>query len=91
MSPAALLQTVLAPLQNGFSGMFRLFGLLFAAVGALNLLRPRAMTAYQIRRRTAGQVQGQIEPTQTRLLFTRLMGGVAVVIGLGLVTGMVGS
>ena len=80
-------------LQVGASGpppVFRLFGLVFAALGALNLLRPRAMTSYQIRRRTRGDVEGQIEPTPTRLLFTRVVGGLAVVIGLALAGGLVG-
>jgi len=70
--------------------IFRLFGLLFAALGVLNLLRPREMTAYQIRQRAGGPIDGQIEPTQTRLLFTRFIGGIMVIIGLGLVTGLLG-
>jgi hypothetical protein len=70
--------------------LFRLFGLVFAAVGLLNLLRPREMTAYTIRRRTAGEVDGRIEPTRTRLLLTRLFGGVGVVVGLGLALGLLG-
>jgi hypothetical protein len=78
------------PLQSGFPLIFRLFGLLFVALGALNVVKPRAMTAYQIRRRTGGQIEGQIEPTQARLLFTRVIGGVFVLVGLGIVTGAVG-
>lgn len=78
------------PLQFGGGFLFfRLFGLLFAAIGALNLARPRAMTAYQIRRRH-GEIDGTIEPSRTRLLFTRLMGGVGVVVGLGLAAGLIG-
>ncbi len=80
-------------LQFGASGpppVFRLFGLLFAALGALNVLRPRAMTSYQIRRRTRGDVEGRIEPTRTRLLVTRVIGGVAVVVGPALAAGVVG-
>jgi hypothetical protein len=75
-----------------FGGLviFRLFGLLFAAVGALNLLRPREMTAYAIRRRAGGPVDGRIEPTETRLLFTRLVGAVILVVGLGLFLGVLG-
>jgi hypothetical protein len=81
---------VLIPLQFG-SGplLFRLFGLLFAGIGALNLLRPRAMTAYQIRQRH-GQIDGTIEPSRTRLLFTRVMGGVGIAVGLGLASGLLG-
>lgn len=77
-------------LQAGPPPVFRLFGLAFAALGALNVLRPRAMTSYRIRRRTRGEVEGQIEPTRTRLLFTRVVGGLAVVIGLALAAGLVG-
>lgn len=78
------------PLQFGGGFLvFRLFGLLFAAIGALNLVRPRTMTAYQVRRRH-GDIDGTIEPTRTRLLFTRFMGGVGVIIGLGLAAGLIG-
>lgn len=79
----------LSPLQIG-GLLFPLFGLVFAIIGALNLVKPREMTAYTIRRRTGGEIEGQIEPTPTRLLFTRLMGGVMLVIGLGLVLGFMG-
>jgi hypothetical protein len=53
----------LLPLQfgPGFGGpplFFRLFGLLFAAVGALNILRPREMARWQFRRRH-GEVEGR--------------------------------
>ncbi len=78
----------MVPLQGGLV-IFRLFGLVFAAVGALNVLRPRETTAYAIRRRT-GEVDGRIEPTRTRLLFTRLVGAAGVVIGLGLAAGLLG-
>jgi hypothetical protein len=78
------------PLQFGGLLVFRLFGLLFAGIGLLNLLRPREMTAYAIRRRASGGIDGHIEPTQTRLLFTRLMGGVMVLVGLGLAAGALG-
>ena len=78
------------PLQSGGLLVFRLFGVVFALIGLLNLLKPREMTAYAIRRRTGGQVQGRIEPTRTRLLFTRLVGAVGVLVGLGLATGMLG-
>ncbi len=74
----------------GLPSVFRLFGLAFAALGLLSVLRPRAMTSYQIRRRTRSDVEGQIEPTATRLLFTRVVGGLAVVIGLALAAGLVG-
>ena len=70
--------------------IFRLFGLVFAALGVLSLLRPREMTAYQMRQRAGGAIDGRIEPTQTRLLFTRLIGGVMVIIGLGLAAGLLG-
>ena len=79
----------LVPLQSGLL-VFRLFGVVFALIGLLNLLKPREMTAYAIRRRAGGPVDGHIEPTQTRLLFTRLVGAVGVLIGLGLATGMLG-
>lgn len=78
------------PLQSGGLLLFRLFGLVFAAIGLLNLARPREMTAYTIRRRTGGEVDGQIEPTPTRLVFTRLMGGVMALVGLGLALGVLG-
>jgi hypothetical protein len=78
------------PLAANELVMIQLFGLVFAAVGVLNLVRPRAMTAYTIRRRTGGAVEGQIEPTQARLVFTRLIGGVMVVIGFGLAAGTLG-
>lgn len=78
------------PLQSGIGLVFQLFGLVFAAIGALNLVKPRAMTAYQIRRRTGGQLEGSIEPTATRLLFTRLVGAVGILIGLALASGLLG-
>ncbi|MHB9288042.1 hypothetical protein ACKVMT_13490 [Halobacteriales archaeon Cl-PHB] len=77
------------PLQSGLL-VFRLFGLAFAALGVLNLVKPREMTAYAIRRRAGGPVEGHIEPTATRLWFTRIIGGVMVVVGLGLAAGMLG-
>ena len=78
------------PLQAGGIVLFRLFGLLFAALGALNVLRPRAMTAYAIRQRTGGEIQGHVEPTPIRLLLTRVIGGVSVLLGLGLALGFLG-
>ena len=90
MSLLEAARSAVVPLQNGPTSIFRLFGLLFAAVGGLNLVKPRAMTAYQIRRRTGGGIEGRIEPTRTRLLFTRVVGAVAVVVGLALFAGMVG-
>lgn len=80
----------LVPLQMGGLVIFRLFGLVFAGIGVLNLLRPREMTAYAIRRRAGGTIEGHIEPTSTRLLFTRLVGGVMVIVGLGLAVGVLG-
>lgn len=80
----------MVPLQFGGLAFFRLFGLLFAVIGALHLLRPREMTAYAIRQRGGGGVDGRIEPTPIRLLFTRIMGGVGVVVGLGLAAGFLG-
>lgn len=62
--------------------MFRLFGLLFVALGALTALRPKEMTSYRIRRRIGGDVDGEIEPTPTRLLFTRVIGVVMALMGL---------
>lgn len=81
---------VAVPLQPVGLSIFRLFGLLFVVVGGLNVLRPRAMTSYRIRRRAGGQVDGQIEPTETRLLFTRIIGGVMVLLGLAVATGALG-
>lgn len=80
----------LIPLQLGGFILFRLFGLVFAVLGVLNLVRPREMTAYAIRRRTGGGIDGHIEPTPTRLLFPRVMGGVMIVVGLGLTLGFLG-
>lgn len=80
----------LLPLQVGGFLLFRLFGLVFAGLGLLNLVRPRAMTAYAIRRRAGGEIEGHVEPTATRLLFTRVMGGVMVLVGLGLAAGFLG-
>lgn len=80
-------------LQIGAGGpppVFRLFGLVFAVLGLVNVLRPRAMTSYRIRRRTRGEVEGQIEPTPARLLFTRVVGGLMIVVGLALAAGTVG-
>lgn len=78
------------PLQIGGLLLFRLFGLVFAGLGLLNLVRPRQMTAYAIRRRAGGPIEGQIEPTATRLLFTRIVGGVMALVGLGLAAGALG-
>lgn len=80
----------LFPHQVGGLVLFGLFGLVFAVLGLLNLVRPRAMTAYAIRRRAGGEIEGHVEPTATRLLFTRVMGGVMVLVGLGLATGFLG-
>lgn len=82
--------TVLTPLQIG-DVLFPLFGLVFAAISVLNLVKPREMTAYTIRRRAGGEIDGQIGPTATRLMFTRLMGGLMIVVGLGLAFGLVGT
>ena len=90
VDPVVASVSPLVPLQIGGLVLFRLFGLLFAGLGLLNVLRPRAMTAYAIRRRAGGPIEGQIEPTPIRLLFTRVVGGVAVVLGLGLATGFLG-
>ena len=80
----------LVPLQTGGLVLFRLFGLVFAGLGLLNVLRPREMTAYAIRRRAGGPIEGQIEPTATRLLLTRFMGGVMILLGAGLGLGVLG-
>jgi len=74
-------------LQSGPPPVFRLFGVLFAGLGLLNVVKPHEMTAYQIRRRTRGAVDGQIEPTETRLWVTRIIGVVMVAVGIGLATG----
>ncbi|PSQ59477.1 hypothetical protein BRD18_03385 [Halobacteriales archaeon SW_7_71_33] len=63
------------PLQpGGFLLVFRLFGLLFVVLAALTALRPKATTSYRVRRRTASEVDGEIEPTPTRLPVTRVIG-----------------
>lgn len=80
----------LVPLQTGGLLVFKLFGLLFAGLGALNVLRPREMTSYAIRQRSGTSIDGRIEPTPTRLLITRLLGAVMVVVGLGLALGVLG-
>ena len=80
----------LVPLQIGGLVLFRLFGLVFAGLGLLNVLRPREMTAYAIRRRAGGPIDGRIEPTTTRLLLTRVLGGVMVLVGAGLALGVLG-
>jgi len=80
----------LVPLQIGGIVLFRLFGLVFAGLGLLNVIRPREMTAYAIRRRAGGPIEGQIEPTATRLLLTRVVGGVMVLVGAGLALGVLG-
>lgn len=74
-------------LQSGPPPIFRLFGVLFAGLGLLSVAKPREMTAYQIRRRSRGAVDGRIEPTETRLWITRIIGVVMVAVGLGLATG----
>lgn len=81
---------MLAPLQLDGPLFFRLFGLVFALLGGLNLVKPREMTTYTVRRRAGGDIDGQIEPTATRLLLTRLIGGVMLLVGLGLAAGMLG-
>ena len=80
----------LVPLQIGGLVLFRLFGLVFAGLGLLNVFRPREMTAYAIRRRAGGPIEGRIEPTATRLLLTRVVGGVMVLVGAGLALGVLG-
>jgi len=80
----------LVPLQIGGLVLFRLFGIVFAGLGLLNVVKPREMTAYAIRRRAGGPIEGQIEPTATRLLVTRVVGGVMVLLGAGLALGVLG-
>ena len=80
----------LVPLQIGGLVLFRLFGIVFAGLGLLNVVKPREMTAYAIRRRAGGPIDGQVEPTATRLLVTRVVGGVMVLLGAGLALGVLG-
>lgn len=80
----------LLPLRFGPAGtplFFRLFGLLFAVVGALNVLRPREMAAWQVRH-GYGEVDGRIEPSDTRVLLMRVFGGFFLVVGLGIFLGL---
>jgi hypothetical protein len=82
----------LLPLQfaGGFGGtplFFRLFGLLFAAVGALNVWKPREMASWQFRRRY-GEVEGTIEPSDARVMLMRVFGGFFVLVGLGIFLGV---
>jgi hypothetical protein len=66
--------------------IFSLFALLFVGVGVLNVLKPREMTAYQIKRRSG--VEGTIEPTETRIMLTRIFGVIAIIFGLSFLTGI---
>ncbi|MFC7226243.1 hypothetical protein N0B31_02425 [Salinirubellus salinus] len=81
----------LLPLQFGGLGgpplFFRLFGLLFAAVGALNLWKPREMASWQFRRRY-GDVEGTLEPSDARVMLMRVFGGFFVLVGLGIFLGL---
>lgn len=86
---------MLQPLQFGPSVVgpflfFRLFGLVFLAVGVLNVVRPREMTSFAIRQRASGEIEGTIEPTGTRILFTRIVGAVMALLGLGIALGVMG-
>ena len=77
----------LLPLQfaGGFGGtllFFRLFGLLFAAVGALNVWKPREMASWQFRQRY-GQANGTIEPSDARAMLMRVLGAFFALVGLG--------
>ena len=66
---------------------FRLFGLLFAAVGALNVWKPREMASWQFKRRY-GAVDGTIEPTDARVMLMRVFGAFFVLLGLGIFLGL---
>ncbi len=77
------------PLQSTLL-VFRLFGLAFAALGVLNIVKPREMTAFAVRQRRGGPVEGRIEPTAARLWVTRIVGGLMVVFGLDMAIGVFG-
>jgi hypothetical protein len=82
----------LLPLQfaGGFGGtplFFGLFGLLFTAVGVLNVWKPREMASWQFRQRH-GQVDGTIEPSDARVMLMRVFGAFFALLGLGIFLGL---
>lgn len=79
--------TPLALLQHG-EAIPTLFGILFVAVGALNVVKARAVTAFNVSRRSAGTIGDQAELSPTRVVYTRLVGGLMIVVGLGLAFGL---
>jgi hypothetical protein len=66
-------------------GFFRLFGLLFAGIALLFVLKPRAMTQNRIR--TSDGTSATIEPSETQLLAMRIMAGFMVLFGLSFTFG----
>lgn len=58
---------------------FTLFMVVFVAIGALNVLKPRAMARHQMRVRYGAK--GDIEFSDTRIMMQRLVSLVVLVIG----------
>jgi hypothetical protein len=57
-----------------------LFLVAFIAIALLQVLKPREMTSYAIKSRTG--TDQRIEPTETRILITRIIGVVAIIFAL---------
>ncbi len=61
------------------SAFFALFMVAFIAIGALNVLKPRAMARHQMRVRYGAK--GDIEFSDTRIMMQRVLSLVILVIG----------
>lgn len=79
--------TLFTLLQHG-EAIPTLFGILFVAVGTLNVVKARAVTAFNVRRRSDEIIEDQVELSPTRVGYTRLLGGVMIVVGVGLAFGL---
>lgn len=75
----------MVPLQSGEFLVFRLFGLLFAAVAAAIALKPRELATRRVR--TAGGDAARLEPTDAQVTLMRVVAAVFVLVGLGIALG----
>ncbi|MFD1512173.1 DUF6199 family natural product biosynthesis protein [Halomarina rubra] len=73
------------PFGGGPPLVFRLFGLLFVAIGVLNVLRPKEMLAWSVKNKYG--VQGDVEPSDTRALVQRIVGAFIALFGVAFTLG----
>ncbi|WP_266078037.1 hypothetical protein [Haladaptatus caseinilyticus] len=59
--------------------VFVLFMVAFVAIGLANVLKPRAMMRYRLK--TEYGVEGDIEPSETRIMVQRLLSLLVLIVG----------